>query len=304
MVKLPTILNQTKIGKKATKFLESIFNEFCIIIPYPQESDVGIDFNCELLRGKTKKRSNPTGKHFFIQCKGMTEVTEARDYIQVPIKVKTINYWLLQPAPTFLIVIDDTSKKCYWMFPEGELNKQDMSWKKQDTITFKVPKSSGFGFEIKNLPIKMKRIIDTHELNWKQKLDKIDNLMSFFLPNALQSFSGIPKAEFKKQFPEFKLMEDYTDDELCQKLGITKEEYLKNYKQVKEEYKRLNNQMTDEVCQEHGTTREELFEELRNNRIRDELCRKLGITEEELFKRLGITKEELLEKSQERDLKI
>ena len=48
MEKLPKITKGQTIGKKGANFLASIFGEFCNVVPIPQESDLGIDFDCEL----------------------------------------------------------------------------------------------------------------------------------------------------------------------------------------------------------------------------------------------------------------
>lgn len=51
MTKLPKRTKSQRIGQSAADFLKSIFTKFCIVIPVPQELDLGIDFICEIMQG-------------------------------------------------------------------------------------------------------------------------------------------------------------------------------------------------------------------------------------------------------------
>jgi hypothetical protein len=99
--KLPKNTEAQQVGQKAAKLFSAVFAKFCNVVSVPQEHDLGIDFICEIMHG-----GHPTGKHFNVQCKGKEEIKAGSDVIQVSIKVGTLNYWLLQENPTFLIVID------------------------------------------------------------------------------------------------------------------------------------------------------------------------------------------------------
>lgn len=101
MTKLPKRTKSQKIGVSAADLLSSVFADFCNVIPVPQERDLGIDFICEIMQ-----EEHPTGKLFNIQCKGKEEVKAENNSITVSIKVATLNYWLLQPNPTLLIIVD------------------------------------------------------------------------------------------------------------------------------------------------------------------------------------------------------
>ena len=50
MTKLPRRTNSQKIGGSAADLLNSVFTNFCIVIPVPQDRDMGIDFICELMQ--------------------------------------------------------------------------------------------------------------------------------------------------------------------------------------------------------------------------------------------------------------
>lgn len=155
----PKITDAQKIGKKVVHLLASILSECCNVHIISQESDLGSDLDCELCEKIGGKKCRPTGKHFYVQCKGKEAINEETNYIRIPIKTKTINYWLCQSYPTFLIVVDDKSKRCYWIFPEEELYRKNKNCENQNSLTFKIPKLNTFGFELKELPVRMKAII-------------------------------------------------------------------------------------------------------------------------------------------------
>jgi tetratricopeptide (TPR) repeat protein len=74
-------------------------------IPAKPELDIGLDLCCELLDG-----NKPTGKFFGVQAKG----TRKLDHLRWSIKRTTLEYWLMQSFPVFLIVYDETDDNCYW----------------------------------------------------------------------------------------------------------------------------------------------------------------------------------------------
>lgn len=74
-------------------------------IPAKPELDIGLDFCCELL-----EEEKPTGKFFGVQAKG----TESLDHLSWSIKRTTLEYWLMQSFPVFLMVYDESADNCYW----------------------------------------------------------------------------------------------------------------------------------------------------------------------------------------------
>jgi hypothetical protein len=97
----------------------------------------------------------PTGKLFNIQCKGKEEAKVKSDSITVPIKVSTLNYWLLLPNPTFLIVVDCQNNLFYWSFPQDILNSCNKNWKEQQTLSIPVSIGNNFEQDISILPIQI-----------------------------------------------------------------------------------------------------------------------------------------------------
>ncbi len=133
MTKLPKRTNYQRFGTNAADLLSSVFTEFCNVIPVPQDRDLGIDFICEIMDGE-----HPTGKLFNIQCKGKEKAIVRDNSITVPIAVTTLNYWLLQPNPTFLIVVDRQNSIFYWSFPQDFLGSLNKKWQEQKTVSLQV----------------------------------------------------------------------------------------------------------------------------------------------------------------------
>lgn len=154
MNKLPKRTKPQKIGTNAADLLSSIYTEFCNVIPVPQSRDFGIDFICEIMEGE-----HPTGKLFNIQCKGKEEAKIRGNSIIVPIAITTINYWLLQPNPTFLIVVDLQNSVFYWSFPKDFISSLNKNWQKQQTISIPVLKQNCFNKDNKALPTSLVSIV-------------------------------------------------------------------------------------------------------------------------------------------------
>jgi hypothetical protein len=157
MTKLPKRTKSQKIGVSAADLLSSVLAKFCNVIPVPQERDLGIDFICEIMQGEY-----PTGKLFNIQCKGKEEAKVESNSITVSIKVATLNYWLLQPNPTLLIVVDCQNGLFYWSFPQDFLSSLNKNWQEQQTVSIPVPIQNRFGQDINILPIQLVSIVNSH----------------------------------------------------------------------------------------------------------------------------------------------
>ncbi|MBW4473639.1 MAG: DUF4365 domain-containing protein [Stenomitos rutilans HA7619-LM2] len=157
MTKLPKRSKSQKMGMSAADLLSSVFVEFYNVIPVPQDRDLGIDFICEIMR-----EEHPTGKLFNIQCKGKDEAKVEGDSIIVPIKVTTLNYWLLQPNPTFLIVVDSKNSLFYWSFPQDFLGSLNKNWQEQKTVSILVPVQNWFEQDIDSLPTQLVSIVNSH----------------------------------------------------------------------------------------------------------------------------------------------
>jgi hypothetical protein len=72
------------------------------------EPDIGIDFFCNLL----SEDGSPSSKYFLVQVKGTRHFG---DCWRRSIRKETIDVWLKQSIPVFLVVYDENSENCYWM---------------------------------------------------------------------------------------------------------------------------------------------------------------------------------------------
>jgi len=171
MTKLPKRSKSQKIGVSAADLLSSIFVEFCNVITVPQEKDLGVDFICEIMRGE-----HPTGKLFNIQCKGKEEAKAEGNSITIPIKVTTLNYWLLLPNPTFLIVVDGKNGLLYWSFPQDFLGSLNKNWQEQNTVSIPVPVQNCFEQGINDLPPQLVSIVNSHASATPRSDDYLETL--------------------------------------------------------------------------------------------------------------------------------
>lgn len=171
MTKLPKRTKSQRIGESAAELLNSVFTEFCNVIPVPQSRDLGIDFICEIMQGEY-----PTGKLFNVQCKGTEEAEIKGNSIRVPIAVTTLNYWLLQPNPTFLLVIDRQNRIFYWSFPKDFLSSLNKNWQEQQTVSIPVSIQNRFEQDIDTLPAQLMLIVNTQASATPQRGDYLGTL--------------------------------------------------------------------------------------------------------------------------------
>ncbi|AFZ02663.1 DUF4365 domain-containing protein [Calothrix sp. PCC 6303] len=196
MTKLPKRTKSQKVGVSAADLLSYVFAEFCNVIPVPQDRDLGIDFICEIMQGE-----HPTGKLFNIQCKGKEEAKVEGNSITVSIKVTTLNYWLLQSNPTFLIVVDCQNGLFYWSFPQDFLSSLNKSWQEQQTVSIPVTVQNRFGQDINALPIQLVSIVNSHASATPQNGDYLGTLtLGDAINRAIDYGLYVLKAPFHRPF--------------------------------------------------------------------------------------------------------
>ncbi len=196
MTKLPKRTKSQKIGVSAADLLNLVFTEFCNVIPVPQDRDFGIDFICEIMQGE-----HPTGKLFNIQCKGKEEAKVEGNSITVPIKVTTLNYWLLQPNPTFLIVVDRQKRIFYWSFPQDFLGSLNKKWQEQETVSIPVPIQNCFEQDIKTLPTELVSIVNSQASATPQNGDYLGTLtLASAIDRAVDSGLHVLSVPFHRPF--------------------------------------------------------------------------------------------------------
>jgi Domain of unknown function (DUF4365) len=155
MKKLPKRSESKAVGNIAADLLSATLSRFSNVVPVPESHDLGVDFYCELV----DPQGYPTGQIFNIQCKGTEEINQEGDSFSVPIKVTTVNYWLIQPSATFLVVVDIGNKKCYWTYPRKQVTESS-AWEKQKTVSITVHADNQFGLDIDEIPKGIKLILD------------------------------------------------------------------------------------------------------------------------------------------------
>ncbi|GMK39065.1 hypothetical protein PCCS19_21190 [Paenibacillus sp. CCS19] len=174
---LPKVHQNTKKGNVAVALLESVLSRFSIVNTIPVEKDIGIDLHVELLNGDT-----PNGFCFNAQCKGKDEVEIDEQAITIPIKISTINYWLLHKEPTFLFVVDIDSLSIFWCYPYEQISERLEELQQQKTVNIHVDKKSVFSLGIKEVPVEIVEVINNFDYKLFEALSH--SVSHTFLENA------------------------------------------------------------------------------------------------------------------------
>jgi len=105
---MPQIPEYRKRGRSGEYEIASLLSTISNIMS--PDYDFGLDFYCELLEDNC-----PSGKFFWVQAKATQKFDETwSQYVEK----KTINLWLAQFFPVFVLVFEQTSEKCYWLSVE------------------------------------------------------------------------------------------------------------------------------------------------------------------------------------------
>mgnify|MGYP000105989169 CR=1 FL=1 len=107
--------------------------------------DYGKDFLVEVfLRGKA------TGLEFIVQLRATDNLRKRGDKVVTRMKVKTINYLLMNKVPSLLLIYDGRIKIGHYIWIEDyvkeELNRVNPTWETQKTVEFKIPVTNIFGY--------------------------------------------------------------------------------------------------------------------------------------------------------------
>jgi len=134
------------------------------------QNDYGIDLVVEIV-----KDSCVTGAHFLMQLKSTDKLAVSKDgYIIHPCSTSTLQYFLERPELVIYLVYDSKSKVGYWIWIQDFLRSQpSSSWKKQETLTVKIPKNNRFTKDTnKQIEIRVLRLHKKEKLiNTFQSLD-------------------------------------------------------------------------------------------------------------------------------------
>lgn len=192
---LPKRTNSMKTGTKAASLLHSALSEVANVTTISQEADLGIDFNCDVI----DRKGFPTGQTFFVQCKGSENLPDqSHEEISVQIKTSTINYWLKQKSPVFLIYVDRMSGLFYWTVPHHQiLNKLDLDKVlKNKSVVIKIDKKNHFSIDLKSLPSSFLEEIDNFD--YKETQFEFNNSISKTAIKVEYNELQLPKNDERK----------------------------------------------------------------------------------------------------------
>ena len=106
----PTIDTARIIQTKSEKIFESMIPHNWII--RKRNPDIFIDYSIEI-----GEHGEPTGNIFYVQLKGISNLTPTHKEIKYQLKSKHLKYFRDDlKAPAFLIIIDINQKEGYWIF--------------------------------------------------------------------------------------------------------------------------------------------------------------------------------------------
>jgi len=148
----------SQIGEKAVLLVREIFNEANWVCN-PLYGDFGID-----LHVKVFESGHTTPWELHVQIKGTERPHVSEGHIHFSIDTEHLNDWYESPLPVLFVVCNVRSEKAYWLWVKEYLDKLDLDWRQQSTITLRIPIHNELRYEI--LPqifTDMRKKILTHE---------------------------------------------------------------------------------------------------------------------------------------------
>src|SRR6266478_4540879 len=98
-----------------------------------QKKDYGKDYIVEI----GEDNGDLTGSSFFVQLKGQekADIKADNSVVKFRLESKYASYYCdkIKDLPVFLVVVDVTQKKGWWLFLQPVL-EADQSWRKQDSM--------------------------------------------------------------------------------------------------------------------------------------------------------------------------
>jgi hypothetical protein len=112
------------------------------------------DYGKDYLVEPGEEDGEQTGLNFFVQLKGQEAVEFTRDGKQVKFQLETMHaaYYVdkVKDLPVFLVVVDVNRKKGWYHFLQPDL-ETDRSWRKQKSVTIRLPASNDLAHRTKLL---------------------------------------------------------------------------------------------------------------------------------------------------------
>ncbi|RIU92055.1 DUF4365 domain-containing protein [Oceanobacillus picturae] len=192
---LPKRSEAVRTGNVAVDVLASTLNNFANVISVPVENDLGIDLICELMESNI-----PTGSTFNIQCKGTKDAKENKDFFSIPIKVSTINYWLINKAPTLLILVDIKNHVFYWTYPYYQINERLKEIQRNKTVNIKISREDCFSFG-EAIPEQMGKIVKEFDYTIiNMKFKELKHGVSLQVGDIYKLYREFKEQKFKEKF--------------------------------------------------------------------------------------------------------
>lgn len=162
--------------------------------------EYGIDGIVEIMRAFSNDKDQiVTGKRFSVQLKSSNNINFDKQKISHTIPKVKINYWFNALEPVLLVLVDLTSKSCFFRWIDEELIqdlfKANPNWIAQKSVTIKFEKE-------KTINTKTLLEIEKYVLNWKRPLKTILTPGSYFKhSDEVKSFINL----FVKKVQEHKI---------------------------------------------------------------------------------------------------
>jgi hypothetical protein len=169
------------IGREATRAFEHQIPRQWNSIP-SGSNDFGWDFLITI-----PSTPGQVGDDFFVQVKGSEEVhyLDTSPELSQQLRVETVEWLLSKPMPSMLIVCDvaQSEQSIYWVWISDAveaLTPQNSSWRKQESITLRVPLANRLG------PETYERIEEDVK-HWHQKQRISQMMLKLLKPEDLSS---------------------------------------------------------------------------------------------------------------------
>ena len=102
------------------------------------ERDYGIDCYIEIVNNQNEL----TGDLISVQLKGSSKIKDQSSYIKESgIKISTSNYWYNFGVPVFLVIVDISQEKIYFLPVKKYIRRHYFNYVNQSNFTYDVPKS-------------------------------------------------------------------------------------------------------------------------------------------------------------------
>jgi hypothetical protein len=151
----------SQVGEGAEIFVQEIFNRANWVCN-KLNKDFGIDFHVKVFESEYA-----TPWEFYVQVKGTESPHVSKGHIHLALDTEHLKDWYEAPLPVLLVVVvydDVQSKEAYWLWIKEYLEKLDLDWQEQTTITLRIPINNEFRYEtLPQIFTDMRRKILMHE---------------------------------------------------------------------------------------------------------------------------------------------